>query len=186
MRRIRIRGLQRAALAIAGAMVLAGGALAQHFGAGVGVTGTTLVLTKAYLVNAGKVEVQPMGKFGKGWAADKQLFWSGGAPGAVLDLFFTVEKEGRYEVTLSLTRAPDYARLKVEVEGQASSVSPDPYAPTVMPPAPWQVGTFALRPGQRKVSLMIIGKHPKSTGYYVGVNHLRVAPVTPEGSGRSR
>ena len=186
MRQIRINGLQRVVLGIAGAMVFAGGALAQHFGSGIGVTGATFVLTKRYLVNAGKVELQPMGQFGTGWVGDKQLFWSGGAPGAVLDLGFTVEKEGRYDVTLSLTRAPDYARLKVEVDGQASSVSPDPYAPTVMPPAPWKLGTFALRPGSRKVSLMIIGKHPKSTGYFVGVNHLRLEPVAPEGSGRSR
>lgn len=185
MRRIRIRGLQRAALGIACAVLLAGAAPDLN-AADIAVEGEAFVASKKFLVNAGKVEVQSMTRFGKGWSRDAQLFWSGGATGAVLDLMVEVREAGRYNVELHLTRAPDYARLKAEVEGQASQVSPDPYSPTVLPPAPWQLGTFTLRPGTRKVSLMIVGKHPQSTNYYVGIDRVRLVSTAPEKSGRSR
>ena len=182
MRQIRIHGLRRAVLGIAGAMLLAGSARA----ADVAVEGEAFVRAKKFLVNAGKVDVQPMSRFGKGWSGDAQLFWSGGATGAVIDLLIDVPASGRYRVELHLTRAPDYARLKAEVEGQASSVSPDPYSATVLPPAPWQLGMFTLRSGTRKLSLMIVGKHPQSTNYYVGIDRVRLVSAAPEKSGRSQ
>jgi len=55
---------------------------------------------------------------------------------------------------LYLTRAPDYAQLKMEVDGQASSPAPDGLAPKVMPPGPMQTdilwastGSGCIRPG---------------------------------------
>jgi hypothetical protein len=185
MRRIRIRGLQRAVLAIAGLALLAGGTPPAR-AADIAIEGETFVQASRFMVNAGKVQVQSMSRFGKGWSRDAQLFWSGGATGAVLDLLVDVREAGRYDVELHLTRAPDYARLRAEVEGQASQVSPDPYSSTVLPPAPWQLGTFTLRPGTRKVSLMIVGKHPQSTNYYVGIDRVRLVSTAPEKSGRSR
>jgi hypothetical protein len=185
MRQIRIRGVQRAALAIACATLLAGIPPALD-AADIAVEGEAFVAARKFLVNAGRVDVQSMTRFGKGWSRDAQLFWSGGATGAVLDLMVEVREAGRYNVELHLTRAPDYARLKAEVEGQASQVSPDPYSSTVLPPAPWQLGTFTLRPGTRKVSLMIVGKHPQSTNYYVGIDRVRLVSTAPEKSGRSR
>jgi hypothetical protein len=56
-----------------------------------------------------------------GGGGDAQRLWSGGATGAVLDLLLDVRESRRYRVELQLTRAPDYARLKAEVEGQAST-----------------------------------------------------------------
>jgi hypothetical protein len=185
MRQIRIHGLQRALLGIVCAGLLAGGSPTAR-AADIAVEGEAFVRAQKFLVNAGKVQVQPMAGFGKGWSGDAQLFWSGGATGAVIDLLVDVRESGRYNVELHLTRAPDYARLKAEVEGQASQVSPDPYAASVLPPAPWQLGTFTLRSGTRKLSLMIIGKHPQSKGYYVGIDRVRLVSTAPQKSGRAR
>lgn len=182
---IRIRNAWLALLARACAAFLAGTGLPAA-AADYAFEGETLARSGKYLVNAGKVQVQPMAGFGKGWSGDAQLFWSGGATGAVLDLLLDVRESGRYRVELHLTRAPDYARLKAEVEGQASAVSPDPWSASVLPPAPWQLGTFTLRSGTRKLSLMIVGKHPQSTGYYVGIDRVRLVSEAPENSGRSR
>lgn len=129
------------------------------------------------LVNAGKVAVQPMAGFGPGWSGNAQLFWSGGAVGAVLDLLVDVPAAATYAVELYMTRAPDYADLKVEVDGKPSPVPFSGYSPTVTAPNPLQAGKFSLQPGSRKVSFMIVGKYQQSTGYYVGIDRIRFYPA---------
>ena len=57
------------------------------------VEGEDLVKAGKIQTNAGKVVVQPMGGFGPGWSGDAQLFWSGGAVGATLDLTIDVPVE---------------------------------------------------------------------------------------------
>ncbi|MGZ9138035.1 MAG: hypothetical protein ACXW4K_11350, partial [Candidatus Deferrimicrobiaceae bacterium] len=53
--------------------------------------------------NGGKVAVQPMAGFGSGWSGNAQLFWSGGAVGAVLDLLVDVPTAATYAVELYMT-----------------------------------------------------------------------------------
>ena len=59
-----------------------------------------LVKANKALVNGGKVAVQPMAGFGPGWSGNAQLFWSGGAVGAVLDLLVDVPAAATYAVEL--------------------------------------------------------------------------------------
>jgi hypothetical protein len=33
---------------------------------------------------------------------------------------------------------------------------------------------------------MIVGKHPQSTNYYVGIDRVRLVSTAPQNSGRSR
>jgi hypothetical protein len=136
-----------------------------------------LVKANKFLVNGGKVAVQPMAGFGSGWGGNAQLFWSGGAVGAVLDLVVDVPAAETYAVELYMTRAPDYADLKIEVDGKPSPVPFSGYTPTVMAPHPMQAGKFSLQPGSRKVSFMIKGKYQQSTGYFVGIDQIRFYPA---------
>ena len=136
-----------------------------------------LVQANKTLVNGGKVSAQPMAGFGSGWSGNAQLFWSGGAVGAVLDLLVDVPAAATYAVELYMTRAPDYADLKIEVDGKPSPVLFSGYTPTVMAPNPMQVGKFSLQQGSRKVSFMIRGKYQQSTGYFVGIDQIRFYPA---------
>ncbi len=54
-----------------------------------------------------------MSGFGQGWSGNSQLFWGGGQPGAVLDLTLDVATQGRYNIELELTRAPDYGAAPI-------------------------------------------------------------------------
>ena len=63
--------------------------------------------------NGGKVAVQPMAGFGSGWSGNAQLFWSGVAVGALMDLLVDVPAAATYAVELYMTRAQDYADLKI-------------------------------------------------------------------------
>jgi hypothetical protein len=138
----------------------------------------SLLASRKYLVNGGKIAVQEMTAFGPGWGGGRQLFWSGGSPGAVLDLVVDVATPGRYEVTLFLTRAPDYGNVQVEVDGKRSPASFDGYARRVVQSGAVRAGMFQLPQGPRKISLMIIGKSPQSTNYYVGIDRIVLTQST--------
>jgi uncharacterized Zn-binding protein involved in type VI secretion len=132
-----------------------------------------------YQTNSGKVAPQSMKPFGPGWGGNSQLLWSGGAVGAVLDLNVDIPEAGNYAVDLYFTRAPDYANLQVEVNGKPSAVPLNGFSTKVAPAGPVKVGTFALQPGVRQVSFMIVGHAPKSTGYLVGIDRIVLSKVAP-------
>jgi hypothetical protein len=141
--------------------------------------GEALVKSGAFQINGGQARVQQMVGFGSGWSGGEQLFWSEGAPGAVLDLVVNVPAASKYAVEIYMTRAPDFGQIKFEIDGQASIVPFDGMAPQVMPSGPVQLGSFPLQAGSRRVSLMIIGKYAQSAGYFVGIDKLRLYPAGP-------
>ncbi len=140
------------------------------------------------VASAGTVIAQPMSTFGNGWSNDAQLFWRDGAVGAVLDLSVPVLADGRYEVGVCLTRAPDYGVITVEVEGEPATVegyaavpgSIDCYAPQVSQPECITTGTVALRAGpDRRISFMIVGRNPQSSDVFVGIDRVVLTMIRP-------
>lgn len=138
-----------------------------------------LVRAGAVQVAGGDVLVQPMGNFGGGWSGGEQLFWGGGSVGAVLDLVIDVPAPAQYAVEIYMTRAPDYGRVKFEIDGKGSELVFDGMNTEVRATGPQQLGKFPLQAGQRRVSLMIIGRYKDSTGYAVGIDKIRLYPAGP-------
>ncbi|MDX1498826.1 MAG: hypothetical protein R3176_02950 [Woeseiaceae bacterium] len=128
--------------------------------------------------SGGMLAVQPMQQFGAGWGNNAQAFWSGGTAGAVLDLVVNVPVAGKYRVELFMTRAPDYGDLLLQVEGNIASNSFSGFADKVVRSDAINVGTFDLPAGPRRISLKLLGKHVKSSGHLVGVDQVRLVPVT--------
>jgi hypothetical protein len=127
-------------------------------------------------LQGGKLGVQPMQAFGSSWSGGSQLLWVNGGIGAVLDLQIDVPEAAVYRVSLALTKGPDFGVIQAEVDGKASATKFDGYSPTVARVDPVELGIFTLRPGQRNVSLMIIGKNSQSTGFLVGVDRIELKP----------
>ena len=127
-------------------------------------------------VKGGQAVPQPMQGFGPGWSGDTQLFWGGGAVGAVIALSVDVEKGGRYRVTADMTRAPDFAFLTAKVDGHPSPLKFDGFSPQVVREDRVELGTFTLKAGSRKITFTIVGKDPKSTGYRVGIDRIVLTP----------
>ncbi len=125
----------------------------------------------------GAVAVQSMMAYGTGWSGNEQLFWSGGAPGAAMDLMAKVPRDGRYRVEIGLTRAPDYGDLAIHVGGQASASGFSGYRSAVSISGLMDAGVFQLKAGEQRVRLMVIGKSTASTGYLVGVDRIVLTPV---------
>lgn len=139
--------------------------------------GEVLVKLGKVQVAGGKVVAQPMAGFGSGWSGNAQLLWTGGAVGAVMDLNVDIKEPGNYSVELHMTRAPDYANLRLEVEGKASVIPVDLFARKVMPDRPLRMGTFALKAGPQKISFMIVGKNAQSTNFFVGLDYIVLSRV---------
>jgi hypothetical protein len=152
-------------------------AAAQSAGKALNIEAELLTAPGKFQVNGGKVVMQPMVSFGSGWSGSRQLFWSGGATGAVLDLVVDIPASGTYAVELYLTRAPDYANLRMEIDGKPSSASFVGYAAKVTAPVPLQAGKFPLQAGPRRIAFMIVGKQQQSTNYFVGIDRIRLYPV---------
>lgn len=136
-------------------------------------------------MNGGSVAVQPMSGFGDGWSGNAQLFWGGAAPGSTLDLTIDIGEEGIYEVELHLTRAPDFGRMRFQVDGNNSAEVFDGYAPTVAPSGPVTLGTFALQPGARTLRFVVFNKNPDSSNYFAGIDFVRLTRL-PTAAGQTQ
>lgn len=147
--------------------------------------GEHLVNSGKVSVTGGRVDAQRMSGFGAGWSGDSQLFWGGGQPGAVLDLTIDIGEEGTYEVELHMTRAPDFGRLRIQVENKNVGEMFDGYGPSVTPSGPISLGSFALHHGPAKVSFMIDGKNPRSSNFFAGVDFIRLNKTSIQSSNES-
>lgn len=139
----------------------------------------SLAKANAVQVSGGQARVQSMSGFGSAWSGGEQLFWSDGTVGAVLDLLVDIPVGSKYAIEAYFTRAPDYGQMKIEVDGKPSPVTFDGMAPKVAQTGPTQLGNFPLPAGQRRISFMIVGKHPQSSGYYAGIDRIRLYPAGP-------
>ncbi len=129
-------------------------------------------------LQGGRIAAQEMRGFGSGWSGDAQLFWSGGEPGATLDLLLDVPADGAWQVEIALTQAPDYGSLAFEVDQHAVETRFDGYAPRVAGPVVVPLGTFAMLAGRRPVSLLIVGRNAQSTGWFAGIDRIVLRPVS--------
>jgi hypothetical protein len=96
---------------------------------------------------------QPMDPWNsRRWSGGK-IFFAAGNPGGRLRLAFTTPGRGHYRVYLLATRAPDYGRVEISLDGHPPGRPIDFYAPVVCPTGRVLVGTLA--PGPSRHRLMI-------------------------------
>jgi hypothetical protein len=122
---------------------------------------------------------QDMRSFGAtGWSNNQQLFWQPTAQGETIDFGFNVEKAGKYNVMVRLTKAPDYGIVQFSVNGQKSGDPIDLFNPGgVTIGDPTSLGTFDLTAGQNKLGVQVAGKNPSSPRYLVGLDYIKLVPA---------
>lgn len=143
----------------------------------------TLVLEGEQLVSqaqptAGKVLSQTMTALGSGWSGNAQLFWRDGTPGSLLRLPLNIDAESWYGVAMLLTKAPDYANLRVWVDGKQLGPTFYGYSGTASPSGWTDFGEVFLSRGSHDLALEIIGKERTSKGYFVGVDNIHLTPMS--------
>ncbi len=133
------------------------------------------------------------------WGKDL-LFLEAKAPGARMDIPFSIDAAGRYELVAQVGAAPDYGIYQVLVDGKPVSASPgietepganigagaviDGYYREVFVGEDRLITWAQLAAGAHTVSFVCMGKNAQSSGYSLGVDGLVIARVA-DGSGNT-
>jgi hypothetical protein len=128
-------------------------------------------------VTAGKASTQNMQSFTKDrWSGSQQLFWSGGKPGARLELEFTAPQSGTVEVLAAFTLARDYAIVTAELDGQPLGEALDLYNyPDVIASGELLLGKRPLDAGPHRLSFTIAGANPAAVkNHMLGLDYIRL------------
>jgi hypothetical protein len=104
------------------------------------------------------------------WSGETQLFIRAGKDGLV-ELALPVQREGTYRITFHGTRAPDYGKARLVLEGRELAVV-DGFATSVQPTGPISLGTAHLRAGTNRLRVELFDKNADSRGYYFGIDGL--------------
>jgi putative membrane-bound dehydrogenase-like protein len=111
---------------------------------------------------AGKVHTQDMAPFGPKWQNNDQLWWTGAKPGDKLTVVVPLKEEGRFEVSVLLSKAPDYGIVQLYLDGAKVGQPLDLYHPKVILADPIALGTHKLTKGNHSLTAEIVGANPKA------------------------
>jgi tetratricopeptide (TPR) repeat protein len=132
-------------------------------------------------VSSQEVLRQDMSSFGPCWSEDSQLWWLPQTTGARLTLLIDVQQSGQYMIVGQFTKACDYGKFQLAVNGQSVGDPFDGYNPgqhphDVIHSGSVTLGIAELKSGTNRFVLEIVGKDPDSTNLLVGIDDLRLVP----------
>ena len=109
------------------------------------------------------------------WSDATQIWWIDGQPGDQLLMAFPVEKGGRYEVVANLTKAVDYAIVRLSVnDGPARTF--DRYHPQVKHDR-LSLGVCDLSAGENRLTVEIDGANDQAVKRHMfGLDYLHLVP----------
>ena len=124
--------------------------------------------------SAGQTQSQVMSGFpADRWSGGEQLFWTGGEPGARLELELPVAEAGKYEVSAALTMARDYAVVRLLLDGEPLGEEIDLYHADVVTTGLLVLGERELSAGLHRLTFEITGHNPAALpAYMVGVDYV--------------
>lgn len=127
-------------------------------------------------VSGGTIQAQGMATFGKGWSGNSHLWWTGGKPADTLTLTLPLEA-GNWVVRLFPTTAPDYAEVKVIMNGQIRVA--DLYTEKVLPGDVILFEKVTVSPNEAlKIVIEISGKNAAALpAYMFGLDRIEVSPA---------
>ncbi len=112
------------------------------------------------------------------WKDDDQLWWTGAKPGAKLDLALPVKEPGKYNVTVVLTKAPDYGIVQLALDGQKLGGPVDLYHSSVVPTGVLDLGLHDLQAGEHRLTLEITGANARAIkAYMAGLDYVKLDPA---------
>ncbi len=120
--------------------------------------------------------VQDMQDWGaKQWGGGQQLFCAA-ENGGSLELEYSLPEDGRFEIFLYLTLAPDFGRLKILVDGRVLTRQPDCFCGRVEPSGPLSLGIHDFKKGPHRMIVAVIGKNTLSAGHSFGIDAFELFP----------
>ena len=104
---------------------------------------------------------------------EKHLWWREGKPGDRLELGFGVKEAGRRHVIVRLTKAVDYGKVQLHVNGQKAGEVIDLFNNGVVGTDEIDLGGFDLKKGQNTLAIEIVGANDKAVkSYMAGLDYI--------------
>lgn len=130
------------------------------------------------MTGEGNVGIQPMERYEPGghWSNGSQLWWNEPNIGDQLILEVPIEKDGLYEIFVTITRASDYGTVEFRLDDREPSPQIDAYNPTITNMMPRSIGIFDLKAGKHRVAINIVGANQASLGYMFGLDRITLVP----------
>jgi hypothetical protein len=130
---------------------------------------------KVLAKTGGHPQEQDLSGFQGQWSNDAHLWWIEAKPGDKLDLAVPVNSDGKYKLSLQLTKAPDYGIAQLYLDGAKLGAPIDLYHGSVIPSGELQMGEFQLGSGQHKLSVEILGANDKAIkNYMFGLDYVKL------------
>jgi putative membrane-bound dehydrogenase-like protein len=131
-------------------------------------------LVSKVTVKKGEVRDQGMAAFGPGWSGNNHLWWTEAGPGDILTLKLEGLDPGTKTLTLFPTTAPDYAKVKIAINGQLQEA--DLYSEGVLPGESLRFEKVNVSPGEPlQIDIHIIGKNEAALArYMVGFDRFEI------------
>ena len=101
------------------------------------------------------------------WTNDDHLWWTGAKPGDKLQVALSVEADGRYDVSVFLTKARDYGIVQLSIDGKKIGKPVDLYNPQVIRTDAIPLGTVDLTKGEHVLGVEIVGKNEEAVPAYM-------------------
>ncbi|HVJ46290.1 MAG TPA: hypothetical protein VM511_07890, partial [Luteolibacter sp.] len=113
------------------------------------------------------------------WSDNSQIWWTKGEVGDRLVLRFESAKAGDYEVLSVFTKAHDYGKFRITLNGESAIPEIDLYSnQNVATTGDVTLGRHAIKAGLNELILEILTPNPKaSMGNMVGIDHLTLVPA---------
>jgi hypothetical protein len=107
------------------------------------------------------------------------LWWTGGKPGDVLKIALPVAKAGHYRLKAVFSRAPDYAVVKLGLNGKEFEGGQiDLFGSKVTNTQELTLGELDLDAREHEFSVEVTGANPAARpAYMVGIDYLLLEPV---------
>ena len=128
---------------------------------------------------AGRTATQDLSGGGQEWSGGSHLWWLEGQPGDKLTLALPVEKAGKYELKLQMTKAHDYAVVQMLLDGKKIGEPVDLYSSGgVALTGLVSFGVQELTAGEHKLAVEIVGANEVATkSYMFGLDYIKLELV---------
>lgn len=112
---------------------------------------------------------------GGSWSGDAHLWWTNAKPGDRLELEVPVEKSGKYDFKVAMTKAADYGIVQFYLDGRKLGDPIDLYNNGVIPTGEVSLGTMDLTKGTHKLMVEIVGANEKAIkAYMFGLDYVKL------------
>ena len=126
--------------------------------------------------------VQGMAHYGEQWSRHAHLLWDG-KQGDVLRLPFLVRFDSKYDISIRLTKAPDYGVCDINLDGRKKTAADDCYAFRVEVAPLLNLWVHRLTKGVHYLELNLVGANAQAKSfkekgrYLLGVDYLKAVDL---------